>query len=182
MTSISVGEAHTSAAFARPGPQPPRSPTARPSDSLVPGPPLRSSLAIRAFTAAPVPPLTGATPETFLPRLPISRLSPEENEGIPGAWAILFERPRRVRTASLGPRPIRAISFVATYPRSRFVTVRIDRRGKSSSPSSVRVGSPRRMPREPPTAVNSRLRPGRNARNEGEDRETDELIERHAPP
>ena len=30
------------------------------------------------FTAAPVPPQTGATPETFLPRLPTSRLSPEE--------------------------------------------------------------------------------------------------------
>ena len=26
------------------------------------------------------------------------------------------------------------------------------------------------------------VRPGRHARNEGEDRETDELLERHAPP
>ena len=82
------------------------------------------------------PPPTGATPETFLPRLPASRLSTRgKNEGIPGAWAILFVRAvvydparcdhpspvlgevavafRRVNT--LGTR--KHVSFVATYPR-----------------------------------------------------------------
>ena len=72
-------------------------------------PPLRSSLASGLprcgglfFTAAPVPPLTGATPETFLPRLPISRLSPEEIRGDPRCLghplrACRGLRPRRVR-------------------------------------------------------------------------------------
>ena len=54
------------------------------------------------FTAAPVPPLTGATPETLLPRLPISRLSPEEIRGDPRCLghplrACRAQRPRRVR-------------------------------------------------------------------------------------
>ena len=72
-------------------------------------PPLRSSLASGLprcgglfFTAAPVPPQTGATPETFLPRLPISRLSPEEKRGYPRCLghplrACRGPRPRRVR-------------------------------------------------------------------------------------
>ena len=67
------------------------------------------------FTAAPVPPQTGATPETFLPRLPTSRLSPEEKRGDPRCLghplrACRGPRPRRVRTA---PRPSRGAVAVA---------------------------------------------------------------------
>ena len=70
------------AAFARPGPHATAFPDVnalmQPSDSPRPRrPPLRSSLANGLprcgglfFTAAPVPPLTGATPETFLPPAP----------------------------------------------------------------------------------------------------------------
>ena len=96
---------------------PPRSPTS----TLLCSPPTPSSPSAAApvvprqrpgaqvlfFTAAPVPPPTGATPETFLPRLPISRLSPEEKRGDPRCLghplrACRGLRPRRVRTA---PRP-----------------------------------------------------------------------------
>ena len=78
------------AAFARPGPHATAFPDVnapmQPSDSLVPfgrrsgrpSPAAYPGAQVLFFTAAPVPPLTGATPETFLPRLPISRLSPEE--------------------------------------------------------------------------------------------------------
>ena len=78
------------AAFARPGSARHRVPRRQRSYAALRlprprRPPLRSSLASGLprcgglfFTAAPVPPQTGATPETFLPRLPISRLSPEE--------------------------------------------------------------------------------------------------------
>ena len=115
------------AAFARPGPHA----TAFPDVNALFAalrlprprrPPLRSSLASGLprcgglfFTAAPVPPLTGATPETFLPRLPISRLSPEEIRGDPRCLghplrACRAQRPRRVRTA---PRPSRGAVAVA---------------------------------------------------------------------
>ena len=78
------------AAFARPGPHATAFPDVnapmQPSDSLVPfgrrsgrpSPAAYPGAQVLFFTAAPVPPLTGATPETFLPRLPIGRLSPEE--------------------------------------------------------------------------------------------------------
>ena len=136
------------AAFARPGPRATAFPDVtapmQPSDSLVPfgrrsghpSPAAYLGAEVLFFTAAPVPPPTGATPETFLPRLPASRLSTRgKNEGIPGAWAILFVRAvvydpagcdhpspvlgevavafRRVNT--LGTR--KHVSFVATYPR-----------------------------------------------------------------
>ena len=138
----------TRAAFARPGPHAPAFPNVnalmQPSDSLVPlgrrsgrpSPTAYPGAEVLFFTAAPVPPLTGATPETFLPRLPISRLAPEEKRGDPRCLghplrACRAQRPRRVRTA---PRPSRGavavafrrdntlgtrkhISFVATYPR-----------------------------------------------------------------
>ena len=98
---------------------PPRSPTStllmQPSDSLVPfgrrsgrpSPAAYPGAQVLFFTAAPVPPPTGATPETFLPRLPIGRLSPEEKRGDPRCLghplrACRAQRPRRVRTA---PRP-----------------------------------------------------------------------------
>ena len=102
----------------------------RPSPAAYPG------AEVLFFTAAPVPPLTGATPETFLPRLPISRLSTRGDtrvSQVPGPssscvpWsydpagcdhpspvlgevAVAF---RRVNT--LGTR--KHVSFVATYPR-----------------------------------------------------------------
>ena len=135
------------AAFARPGPHatafPDVSALMQPSDSLVPfgrrsgrpSPAAYPGAQVLFFTAAPVPPPTGATPETFLPRLPISRLSPEEKRGDPrclghplracrglrpagcdhpspvlGEVAVAF---RRVNT--LGTR--KHVSFVATYPR-----------------------------------------------------------------
>ena len=75
------------AAFARPGPHATAFPDVnalmQPSDSLVPvgrrsgrpSPAAYLGAEVLFFTAAPVPPLTGATPETFLPRLPASRLS-----------------------------------------------------------------------------------------------------------
>ena len=107
------------AAFARPGPHATAFPDVnalmQPSDSLVPvgrrsgrpSPAAYPGAQVLFFTAAPVPPLTGATPETFLPRLPISRLSPEEKRGDPRCLghplrACRGQRPRRVRTA---PRP-----------------------------------------------------------------------------
>ena len=107
------------AAFARPGPHatafPDVSALMQPSDSLVPfgrrsgrpSPAAYPGAQVLFFTAAPVPPPTGATPETFLPRLPISRLSPEEKRGDPRCLghplrACRGLRPRRVRTA---PRP-----------------------------------------------------------------------------
>ena len=107
------------AAFARPGPHatafPDVNALVQPSDSLVPfgrrsgrpSPAAYPGAEVLFFTAAPVPPPTGATPETFLPRLPISRLSPEEKRGDPRCLghplrACRGLRPRRVRTA---PRP-----------------------------------------------------------------------------
>ena len=107
------------AAFARPGPHATAFPDVnapmQPSDSLVPfgrrsgrpSPAAYPGAQVLFFTAAPVPPLTGATPETFLPRLPIGRLSPEEKRGDPRCLghplrACRAQRPRRVRTA---PRP-----------------------------------------------------------------------------
>jgi hypothetical protein len=102
------------AAFARPGPHATAFPDVnapmQPSDSLVPfgrrsgrpSPAAYPGAQVLFFTAAPVPPLTGATPETFLPRLPISRLSPEEKRGDPRCLghplrACRAQRPRRVR-------------------------------------------------------------------------------------
>ena len=102
------------AAFARPGPHatafPDVNAPTQPSDSLVPfgrrsgrpSPAAYPGAQVLFFTAAPVPPLTGATPETFLPRLPISRLSPEEKRGYPRCLghplrACRAQRPRRVR-------------------------------------------------------------------------------------
>ena len=104
----------TRAAFARPGPHATAFPDVnapmQPSDSLVPvgrrsgrpSPAAYPGAEVLFFTAAPVPPLTGATPETFLPRLPISRLSPEEKRGDPRCLghplrACRALRPRRVR-------------------------------------------------------------------------------------
>ena len=75
------------AAFARPGPHATAFPDVtapmQPSDSLAPfgrrsghpSPAAYLGAEVLFFTAAPVPPPTGATPETFLPRLPASRLS-----------------------------------------------------------------------------------------------------------
>ena len=72
-------------------------------------PPLRSSLANGLprcgglfFTVAPPSPPTSATSETFLPRLPISRHSPEEKRGDPRCLghplrACRGQRPRRLR-------------------------------------------------------------------------------------
>ena len=137
------------AAFARPGPRATAFPDVnapmQPSDSLVPfgrrsgrpSPTAYLGAEVLFFTAAPVPPLTGATPETFLPRLPTSRLSPEEKRGDPRCLghplrACRGPRPRRVRTAprpSLGAvavafrlteypgHPEIFANFVATYPR-----------------------------------------------------------------
>ena len=138
----------TRAAFARPGPHATAFPDVlapmQPSDSLAPfgrrsghpSPTAYPGAEVLFFTAAPVPPQTGATPETFLPRLPTSRLSPEEKRGDPRCLghplrACRAQRPRRVRTA---PRPSRGavavafrrantlgtrkhVPFVATYPR-----------------------------------------------------------------
>ena len=70
------------AAFARPGPHATAFPDVnallQPSDSLVPvgrrsgrpSPTAYPGAEVLFFTAAPVPPLTGATPETFLPPAP----------------------------------------------------------------------------------------------------------------
>ena len=102
------------AAFARPGPRATAFPDVtapmQPSDSLAPfgrrsghpSPAAYLGAEVLFFTAAPVPPLTGATPETFLPRLPASRLSPEEKRGDPRCLghplrACRGLRPRRVR-------------------------------------------------------------------------------------
>ena len=75
------------AAFARPGPRATAFPDVtapmQPSDSLAPfgrrsghpSPAAYLGAEVLFFTAATVPPPTGATPETFLPRLPASRLS-----------------------------------------------------------------------------------------------------------
>ena len=86
----------------------------RPSPAAYPG------AEVLFFTAAPVPPLTGATPETFLPRLPISRLSPEEKRGDPRCLghplrACRGHRPRRVRTAphSSHARPRESVPYTA---------------------------------------------------------------------
>ena len=133
------------AAFARPGPHATAFPDVnalmQPSDSLVPfgrrsgrpSPTAYPGAEVLFFTAAPVPPLTGATPETFLPRLPTSRLSPEEKRGDPRCLghplrACRAQRPRRVRTA---PRPSRgavAVAFrrsntLGTRKHIRFVAV-----------------------------------------------------------
>ena len=103
----------------------------RPSPTAYPG------AEVLFFTAAPVPPLTGATPETFLPRLPISRLSPEEKRGDPRCLGHPLRACRghttppgayrpspisrcgrcclQARSNTLGTR--KHISFVATYPR-----------------------------------------------------------------
>ena len=79
----------TRAAFARPGPHATAFPDVlapmQPSDSLVPvgrrsgypSPAAYPGAEVLFFTAAPVPPQTGATPETFLPRRP-RRLSTVE--------------------------------------------------------------------------------------------------------
>ena len=61
------------------------------------------------------PPRTDATPEIFLPRLPVSRLCPEEKRGDPRCLghplhACRGQRPRRVRTA---PRPSRGAVAIA---------------------------------------------------------------------
>ena len=127
---------------------PPRSPTSpllcsppTPSNSL--RPPLRSSLAsglprcgglvLHRRTGAPANRCNAGDISTPAPRKPA--LYPRKNEGIPGAWAILFVRAvvydpagcdhpspvlgevavafRRVNT--LGTR--KHVSFVATYPR-----------------------------------------------------------------
>ena len=136
------------AAFARPGPRATAFPDVtapmQPSDSLAPfgrrsghpSPAAYLGAEVLFFTAAPVPPPTGATPETFLPRLPASRLSTRGKTRVsqvpgpssscvpwsttpPGATtprpslgevAVAF---RRVNT--LGTR--KHVSFVATYPR-----------------------------------------------------------------
>ena len=115
------------AAFARPGPHATAFPDVnalmQPSDSLVPvgrrsgrlSPTAYAGAEVLFFTAAPVPPLTGATPKTILPRLPASRLSPEEKRGDPKCLghplrACRGQRPRRVRTA---PRPSRGAAAVA---------------------------------------------------------------------
>ena len=172
------------AAFARPGPHATAFPDVnalmQPSDSLVPvgrrsgrpSPAAYLGAEVLFFTAAPVPPQTGATPETFLPRLPISRLSPEEIRGDPRCLghplrACRGQRPRRVRTA---PRPSRGavavafrrpnalgtrkhIPFVATWPTAhslaclRFaesVTVSGARlaTGRAGSPLAGRVSHP----------------------------------------
>ena len=117
----------TRAAFARPGPHATAFPDVlapmQPSDSLAPfgrrsghpSPAAYPGAEVLFFTAAPVPPQTGATPETFLPRLPTSRLSPEEKRGDPRCLshplrACRGQRPRRVRTA---PRPSRGAVAVA---------------------------------------------------------------------
>ena len=115
------------AAFARPGPRTTAFPDVKapmqPSDSLAPfgrrsgrpSPTAYLGAQVLFFTAAPVPPQTGATPETFLPRLPTSRLFPEEKRGDPRCLghplrACRGPRPRRVRTA---PRPSRGAVAVA---------------------------------------------------------------------
>ena len=152
----------------------------QPSDSLVPfgrrsghpSPAAYPGAQVLFFTAAPVPPPTGATPETFLPRLPISRLSPEEKRGYPRCLghplrACRGLRPRRVRTAprpSLGAVAVafrrsntlgtrKHIPFVATWPTAhslaclRFaesVTVSGARlaTGRAGSPLAGRVSHP----------------------------------------
>ena len=117
----------TRAAFARPGPRATAFPDVtapmQPSDSLAPfgrrsghpSPAAYLGAEVLFFTAAPVPPPTGATPETFLPRLPASRLSPEDKRGDPRCLghplrACRAQRPRRVRTA---PRPSRGAVAIA---------------------------------------------------------------------
>ena len=172
------------AAFARPGPHATAFPDVnapmQPSDSLVPvgrrsgrpSPAAYLGAQVLFFTAAPVPPPTGATPETFLPRLPISRLSPEEKRGDPRCLghplrACRGLRPRRVRTAprpSLGAVAVafrrpnalgtrKHIPFVAAWPTAhslaclRFaesVTVSGARlaTGRAGSPLAGRVSHP----------------------------------------
>ena len=102
------------AAFARPGPHATAFPDVnapmQPSDSLVPvgrrsgRPSPAAYLGAQACSSPPHRCLRrpGATPETFLPRLPISRLSPEEKRGDPRCLghplrACRGHRPRRVR-------------------------------------------------------------------------------------
>ena len=104
------------AAFARPGPHATAFPDVfaptQPSDSLVPlgrrsgRPSPTAYLGAKGlfFTAAPVPPPPDATPESFLPRLPVRRPSPEESRGSPRCLghplrACRAPRPRRVRYA-----------------------------------------------------------------------------------
>ena len=136
------------AAFARPGPRATAFPDVtapmQPSDSLAPfgrrsghpSPAAYLGAEVLFFTAAPVPPANRCNAgdiSTPAPRKPA--LYPRKNEGIPGAWAILFVRAvvydpagcdhpspvlgevavafRRVNT--LGTR--KHVSFVATYPR-----------------------------------------------------------------
>ena len=135
-------------AFARPGPRATAFPDVnapmQPSDSLAPfgrrsghpSPAAYLGAEVLFFTAAPVPPANRCNAgdiSTPAPRKPA--LYPRKNEGIPGAWAILFVRAvvydpagcdhpspvlgevavafRRVNT--LGTR--KHVSFVATYPR-----------------------------------------------------------------
>ena len=172
------------AAFARPGPRATAFPDVtapmQPSDSLAPfgrrsghpSPAAYLGAEVLFFTAAPVPPPTGATPETFLPRLPASRLSTRGKTRVsqvpgpssscvpwsttpPGATtprpslgevAVAF---RRVNT--LGTR--KHVSFVATYPRptrsrayafAESVTVSGARlaTGRAGSPFAGRVSHP----------------------------------------
>ena len=118
------------AAFARPGPHATAFPDVnapmQPSDSLVPlgrrsgRPSPTAYLGAEGlfFTAAPVPPPPDATPESFLPRLPVRRLSPEESRGSPRCLghplrACRAPRPRQVRNA---PRPARGALAVAFGP------------------------------------------------------------------
>ena len=137
------------AAFARPGPHATAFPDVnalmQPSDSLVPigrrsgrpSPTAYLGAEVLFFPAAPVPPLTDATPETFLPRLPISRLSPKEKRGDPrclghpvscvpwsndpaGCVPPLAHLAVRSPSPSSYPRPSASgifANFGATYPR-----------------------------------------------------------------
>ena len=102
------------ATFARPGPHATAFPDVnalmQPSDSLVPvgrrsGRPSQTAYPGAEglfFTAAPVPPPTGTTPETLLPRLPNCRLCLAERQGSPRCLghplrACRGRPPRRVR-------------------------------------------------------------------------------------
>ena len=162
------------AAFARPGPHatafPDVSALMQPSDSLVPvgrrsgrpSPTAYPGAQVLFFTAAPVPPLTAATPETFLPRLPISRLSPEEKRGDPRC---LGHPVRACRGRTTPPDAYRP-SPISRCGRRRLQAIRDPRHPESLPISGLPTHGPRaRVPTHRRTRYRSRrkarYRPGR---------------------
>ena len=126
----------TRAAFARPGPDatpfPDVNALMQPSDSLVPfgrrsglpSPTAYLGAENLFFTAAPVPRQPVPRRRYFYPGSPSAGSLPRRNEGIPGAWAILFVRAVVVDPAGCN-RPSPALGAVTVvFRRSKTLDTR----------------------------------------------------------